>query len=1496
MSRSWNNWLARWKNALGGSRRPIRRRPAPFRLQAEMLETRVTPAVTYGTIIGQGPPRDTVAPKVTIDFVTSPTAKNQTITGRVTDNFPISGDTLLMRVDNGAPQSLRLGPAGQFQFATGFKTDGSADGNHTFVFVARDKAGNNSAFARTTVNLNTTAGALTVKLDPASDDGTAGDNKTTQATVKLTGTGPKSATITLTLPGGTTTTTQSDANGAYAFSNVALTSGPNAFKVTATGTNSQHLTANLTIIRDNAPTVAQAISNFSVPANSAKSVFNLPTVFSDQDVNALVEFTTNRGTIDVELFNQQVGTTVANFLKYVTGAIASHQSYNDTIFHRVTNLTTDGIGVLQGGGYLLGSNASGTTLTHITGDAAIALQDLLSNARGTIAMARTSAPNSATSEFFFNATDNKSLDHGGQGANSNGYAVFGVVRGNGMSVVDASAAIPPVNEGGAFASLPITGATPNDPNFPTDTTASQYERITGVSVLRQPNAAAPDSLTFTATSSNTSLVTTTIVNGELTLTYASGQTGSSTISLTATDSAGISVTSTFTVAVGDHAPPAVTITSPTGDVSVNANPTITGTATDDTGVTKLVASVDGGAAQTVAVDSQGHFSFTPNLPTNGSADGAHTVTFTATDAAGNNSTPASATFHLDSTAPVVAISAPTDNQTFGNNPTITGTATDNQTLTGLTASVDGGAAQNVTVDGTGHWSFTTGLATNGSADGTHTVTFIGTDAAGNTSNHATLTFVLNTTTHASVTLTAPAAGQSFQTNPAFTGSVTDSGEAGQLTASVDGGAAVAVTVDAQGNFTFTPTVTTDGTHTVTFSAPGHVDVSRAYTLDATAPVVTITSPADGQTFNFDPTLKGTIVDATSGVASVTVNVDGTQSRILDLDSQGNFTYIPPVASGGAADGPHTVTITATDNVGNVTTQTFTFTLDTVAPGIQVTEPGDGASLKTSPDFAGTVADAGGVASLKVSVDGGADQTITVDAQGNFTFNPGLPTDGTADGPHQYAFTAVDNAGNVSHVTETVYLDTTKPVATVTGPASGQTFTDNVTITGSATDNIGTGFVNVYVDGTFVTGFGFPTNGSFSYTTTLPTDGTANGPHTVSFVAVDSAGNASDPADFTFTLASPGAAVHLTAPTEGQALNAVPAFTGSVASLSEAGNLTASVDGGAAQTVTVDAQGNFSFTPSVTGDGTHSVTFAANAPYTSVTRSFVLDTAAPSLNVTSPANGQTFKASPTITGTASDATSGVASAQASVDDGPPVDVTVDAQGNFSFTPNLATDGSADGPHTVSITVTDRAGNVSTAAVVTFTLDTVVPTVTLNGPADQASQSSSPMFFGQASDANGLSSLTVAVDGGAAQTLAHDPQGNFSFDPNLPTDGSADGPHTYVFSATDAAGNVTTISRTVYLDTTKPVAMITSPADNSVQTTNPTIQGSATDNVGTGFVNVYVDGVFVTGFAFPTNGSFSYTTNFATDGTANGPHTVTFIVTDAAGNQSDPVTLHFTLVAP
>jgi cyclophilin family peptidyl-prolyl cis-trans isomerase len=1436
---------------------------------------------------------DTTPPVVTLDPLSSTTVStNPTITGKITDDSGGFGLNVTVSVDGGVAHSIVVTTSGQFSFTTTFATNGTANGPHLIRFFGFDASGNQSTPASASFTLTANSTNLTLALDPASDTGTPGNNITELAVVTLKGTGPKNTTITLTLPGNTTTTTQSDATGAYSFANVALSNGPNTFTVTATDSGNQHLSTSLTVTRNTAPTVAAAVSNFSVAQNAAKSVFNLPTIFSDQDVNTLLQFTTNRGTFDVELFNQQVGATVANFLSYVNGPAGAN--YLNSIFHRVTNLATDGIAVLQGGGFTFKSNGSTTALPAISTHSAIALQALLTNALGTIAMARTSDPNSATSQFFFNTADNSVLDPGG--TDPNGYAVFGVIRGAGLSVVQASAAVPPVNEGGNFASIPLTGVPANDPTFPTNTTAANYEMITGVSVLRGPITGFSDSLTFSVSgNTNAALVTPTITNGKLSLAYAASQTGTSTITLTATDSDGATAQTSFTVTVGnDTTAPTVTITSPTNGASVNTSPAITGTATDNVAVTSLTAAVDGGAAQNVTLNADGTYSFNPNLAVNGTADGPHTVVFTAKDAAGNTSTPVSVTFKLDTTAPSLTITSPADGQTFATAPAITGKATDDQTLASLMASVDGGAAQAVTVDAQGNFTFTPSVT----ATTAHTVVFTATDAAGNTST-ATLHFTLSTNAPA-VTLTAPADGAAFKTNPAFTGSITSQSESGNLMVTVDGGTAQPVTVDAQGNFTFTPAATTDGTHTLVFSAgASFTNVSRSFVLDQTPPVVTIISPANGQSFAGNPTIKGTVVDATTSVVSAVASVDGGQGQVLNLDAAGNFSFIPPVASGGAADGPHTVSITATDAVGNVSAPiVVTYTLDTVPPAITIsTGPADGVSGQPDPTYAGTVTDAGsGVSTLTASINGGTAQTLSVDAQGNFSFDPHLATDGSADGFYSFTFVARDVAGNQQTVVRTYYLDNTPPVVTLVSPANGQTFATNPTINLSATDNIGTGFAFASVDGGPATGISFATNGTFSFTPSLALDGSANGPHTVTFVARDAAGNSSAPVDFTFTLTVAAPAVTLTAPPDGQAFNVNPVFSGSVTSLSESANLTVSVDGGAAQPVTVDAQGNFNFTPAATGDGTHTLVFSANSPFTPVSRSFVLDTTAPAITITSPVSGQTLSSNPSINGTIVDATSGVATATASVDGGADQVLTLDAQGHFTFIPPVATGGAADGLHTVTIKATDVAGNAATPAVFTYTLDTTAPALSVGGTGDQSTGHSSPAYTGTVTDASGVASLTVSINGGPTQILSVDAQGNFSFNPNLPTDGSADGAYTFAFVAQDTVGNQTTVTRTYYLDNTAPVVTITSPPDGQVFATNPTINVTATDNIGTSFAYIIVDGGPPIQMSFPTNTGFSFSTNFATDGTANGPHTVTFIAYDAAGNASNPVTFHFTLTAP
>ena len=166
-----------------------------------------------------------------------------------------------------------------------------------------------------------------------------------------------------------------------------------------------------------------------------------------------VQFKTTLGNFYVELFDNDAPVTVANFLKYVDDG-----DYNNSIVHRsVPDF------VIQGGGY----NYINATFDMIPTDPPIQSEVKISNTRGTIAMARLSGdPDSATSQWFINLADNTTLD-----TNDGGFTVFGRVTGNGMSVVDAIAALERWNFssvlGSAFGELPLINY-PNDrPDDPT---------------------------------------------------------------------------------------------------------------------------------------------------------------------------------------------------------------------------------------------------------------------------------------------------------------------------------------------------------------------------------------------------------------------------------------------------------------------------------------------------------------------------------------------------------------------------------------------------------------------------------------------------------------------------------------------------------------------------------------------------------------------------------------------------------------------------------------------------------------------------------------------------------------------------------------------------------------------------------------------------------------------------------------------------------------------
>ena len=148
---------------------------------------------------------------------------------------------------------------------------------------------------------------------------------------------------------------------------------------------------------------------------------------------------TTAGAITIQLYPEKAPDSVQNFLEYVRDGF-----YSGTIFHRVVTGY-----VVQGGGYTP-DLVEKSTRPPVRNEAT----NGLSNARGTVAMARMSAVRSATSQFFINLANNAKLDHHGFSPDDYGYAVFGRVIG-GMDVVDRIAAMPTASRDG-MEDVPVT--------------------------------------------------------------------------------------------------------------------------------------------------------------------------------------------------------------------------------------------------------------------------------------------------------------------------------------------------------------------------------------------------------------------------------------------------------------------------------------------------------------------------------------------------------------------------------------------------------------------------------------------------------------------------------------------------------------------------------------------------------------------------------------------------------------------------------------------------------------------------------------------------------------------------------------------------------------------------------------------------------------------------------------------------------------------------------
>jgi cyclophilin family peptidyl-prolyl cis-trans isomerase len=253
----------------------------------------------------------------------------------------------------------------------------------------------------------------------------------------------------------------------------------------------------------------------------------------------VTRFTTNQPDANnrffVELFDtagadrtRTTPATVSNFLAYIDA-----NRYRNTIVHRsVPNF------VIQGGGFTqptAPSDRAGGSPASIATFATIANESGNQNVRGTLAMARTGAPNSASSQFFINTKDNTtSLDPQPTSSDPSlraGYAVFGRVLGTGMSVVDAMAAVPVYGaasyyQNGALDELPLRGSVPNPIPSPAVIRPSQFVTFSAIDRVGE--------IAYTVTSSDPSLVTATLNSSDdVVLAFGANKFGTATITVRA---------------------------------------------------------------------------------------------------------------------------------------------------------------------------------------------------------------------------------------------------------------------------------------------------------------------------------------------------------------------------------------------------------------------------------------------------------------------------------------------------------------------------------------------------------------------------------------------------------------------------------------------------------------------------------------------------------------------------------------------------------------------------------------------------------------------------------------------------------------------------------------------------------------------------------------------------------------------------------------------------
>jgi spore germination cell wall hydrolase CwlJ-like protein len=568
------------------------------------------------------------------------------------------------------------------------------------------------------------------------------------------------------------------------------------------------------------------------------------------------------------------------------------------------------------------------------------------------------------------------------------------------------------------------------------------------------------------------------------------------------------------VVSSDGTPPAVAISAPTAGATVSGTVTVSANASDNISVGGVQFKLDG--VNLGAEDTTSPYSVSWNTTT--AANGTHTLTAVARDTTGNTTTSTAVTVTVsnDTTAPTVSISAPAGGATVSGTLSVTASGSDNVGVSGVQFKLDGVnlGTEDTTSPYSRSWNTTT------ASNGSHTLTAVARDAAGNTTTSIAVTVtVANDTTAPTVSISAPAGGATVSGTVTVSGSASDNVGVVGVQFKLDGANLGSEDTTSPYSVSWNTTTATNGSHTLTAvarDAAGNTTTSTGVTMtvanDTTAPTVSISAPAGGATVSGTVTVSGSASDNV-GVVGVQFKLDGANLGSEDTTSPYSVSWNTTTA----ANGSHALTAVARDAAGNTTTSiavTVTVANDTTAPTVSISAPAGGATVSSTVTVSGNASDNVGVVGVQFKLDGanlGAEDTTS-------PYSVSWNTTTTANGSHTLTAVARDAAGNTTTstgVAVTVANDTTAPTVSISAPAGGATVSGTVTVSGSASDNIGVVGVQFKLDGTNLGTEDTTSPYSVSWNTTTA----ANGSHSLTAVARDAAGNTTTSAAVAVTVSN-----------------------------------------------------------------------------------------------------------------------------------------------------------------------------------------------------------------------------------------------------------------------------------------------------------------------------------------------------------------------------------------